>query len=254
MIELREVTKRYADQVALEALDVTVEEGRVAALIGPSGCGKSTALRLMIGLITPSDGEVWFEGEPLKKERLRDARLKIGYVIQEGGLFPHMTARGNVTLMASRVGWSKQQINDRVEELASLVQLDQSLLDSYPVQLSGGQRQRISLMRALMLDPDALLLDEPLGALDPLIRTQLQRELADIFKSLGKTVVLVTHDLAEAAYLSDDIILLRDGRLEQRADLATLQREPANDFVKEFVEAQSANAHLLAESSSEEYA
>jgi osmoprotectant transport system ATP-binding protein len=254
MIELRSIHKRFGDHVALDGLDVAVEEGVTSALIGPSGCGKSTALRLMIGLIEPTEGEVWFEGERLTKARLRDARLKMGYVIQEGGLFPHMTARRNVSLMAHRLGWSRSDIDKRVEELAGLVQLDMPLLDSYPVQLSGGQRQRISLMRALMLDPDALLLDEPLGALDPLIRTQLQRELADIFDRLGKTVVVVTHDLAEAAFLSDDIILLREGRLEQRADLATLQREPANDFVKEFVEAQSANAHLLAGMATEDKA
>jgi osmoprotectant transport system ATP-binding protein len=207
-------------------------------LIGPSGCGKSTLLRLLIGLITPDAGTVSFDGTAVTPVTARQLRLRMGYVIQDGGLFPHLTARRNVTLMARYLGWDRKRADDRLSELAALTRFPADGLDRYPQQLSGGQRQRVGLMRALMLDPAALLLDEPLGALDPLIRAEVQQELRDIFQALGKTVVMVTHDLAEAAFFADRIVLMRDGEVVQAGSLAELWHRPADGFVTRFVQAQ----------------
>ena len=162
----------------------------------------------------------------------------MGYVIQDGGLFPHLTARGNVTLMARYIGWSEEKVAARIHELSELTQFPEDGLDRYPAQLSGGQRQRVSLMRALMLDPEVLLLDEPLGALDPMIRAELQRDLAEIFRSLGKTVVLVTHDLPEAGFFGDRVVLLREGTIVQSGAFPDLVSRPASPFVEAFVQAQ----------------
>jgi osmoprotectant transport system ATP-binding protein len=162
----------------------------------------------------------------------------MGYVIQEGGLFPHLTARSNAALLARHLGWDADRINARVRELTGLVQLSPDRLDQRPGQLSGGQRQRVSLMRALMLDPDVLLLDEPLGALDPMIRADLQDDLRTIFRQLDKTVVLVTHNIGEAGYFGDEIVLLRDGGVVQQGTMHALLDAPASDFVTDFIRAQ----------------
>ena len=238
MIELRGVTKTYGVSVALEPTDLAIEPGRTTVLIGPSGCGKSTLLRLMTGLAVPDAGEVLFQGAPLTRETLNAARRQMGYVIQEGGLFAHLTARGNVVLMARHLRWPRERIDRRVKELAELVRLPTASLDRYPAELSGGQRQRVSLMRALMLDPAVLLLDEPLGALDPMVRHDLQTDLKRIFATLKTTVVLVTHDIGEAGFFGDVIVLLRDGMIVQRGTLADLVRRPVDEFVVKFINAQ----------------
>ena len=162
----------------------------------------------------------------------------MGYVIQDGGLFPHLTARGNIELMAREAGWTKSRRVERLDELCSLTRFPEDGLDRHPVELSGGQRQRVSLMRALMLDPPIVLMDEPLGALDPMIRAELQDDLKSIFQSLGKTVLLVTHDLSEAAFLGNQIILLREGRVLQKGTFRDLVANPATAFVTRFVNAQ----------------
>jgi osmoprotectant transport system ATP-binding protein len=238
MFQLRQVTKRYGDAAAVQSIDLSIEAGRSTVLIGPSGCGKSTLLRLMIGLIRPDAGEVHFEGSLLREDNALLLRRHMGYVIQDGGLFPHLTARGNATLMARYLGWPTERIDQRLGELAGLAHLPADALDRYPVELSGGQRQRVSLIRALMLDPDVLLLDEPLGALDPIIRRELQEELREIFRTLGKTVVIVTHDLGEAAFFGDVIVLLRGGRIVQRGTIDELVESPADDFTRRFINAQ----------------
>jgi len=238
MFVLDEVTKVYAGRPALGPLTLTVPTGRTTALIGPSGCGKSTLLRLLIGLIKPDAGTITFDGTPVTPTTNHAVRLRTGYVIQDGGLFPHMTARGNVTLMARHLGWDRARIASRVAELTELTRFPVDGLDRYPQHLSGGQRQRVGLMRALMLNPDALLLDEPLGALDPLVRADLQTELRDIFQSLGKTVVLVTHDLGEATFFADRVVLLRDGQIIQQGRPAELWYRPVDPFVTRFVQAQ----------------
>jgi osmoprotectant transport system ATP-binding protein len=238
MLTLRDVSKSYGHVKALHATDLTIAAGRTTVLIGPSGCGKSTLLRLMAGLVGPTTGSVILDGEALTPGNARTLRRRIGFVVQDGGLFPHLTARGNVVLMARYLGWEKDAIEARLAELVELTHFPADRLDSYPVQISGGQRQRVSLMRALMLDPELLLLDEPLGALDPLIRSELQGELRDIFRSLGKTVVLVTHDLGEAAFLGDRLVLLQSGRIIQQGSFDDLVNRPADSFATKFVNAQ----------------
>lgn len=238
MFQLSEVVKSYASRPVLGPISLEVPRGRITVLIGPSGCGKSTLLRLLLGLVVPDSGHVRFDGTAVTPDTVRSLRQRVGYVIQDGGLFPHLTARGNVTLMARHLGWERHRIDARVQELATLTRLSPELLDRSPQQLSGGQRQRVGLMRALMLDPAALLLDEPLGALDPLVRADLQDDLRDIFQSLGKTVVLVTHDLGEATYFADRIVLLREGVIVQDGSPADLWYRPADPFVTRFIQAQ----------------
>ena len=243
MLRLESVTKSYAGRRVIDDLDLLVRAGETAVLIGPSGCGKSTALRLLLGLAVPDSGRVMFDGIPVTRETVSEVRRRVGYVIQDGGLFAHMTARENVTLKARTLKWSTGRMAVRLEELCGLTNFPSDGLDRYPVELSGGQRQRVALMRGLMLDPDVLLLDEPLGALDPMIRFSLQEDLRHIFKTLGKTVTLVTHDLSEAVFFGDRIVLMREGRVIQQGSLESMTREPADPFVTEFVNAQ--RGHLL---------
>jgi osmoprotectant transport system ATP-binding protein len=238
VIELRGVSKSYGATVALAPLDFEIAAGKTTVLIGSSGCGKSTMLRLVIGLVAPDTGEVRFGGERLTRENAAVLRRRMGYVIQEGGLFPHLNARANVGLMARHLGWDRERVERRIGELAELARLSIAQLDRHPAELSGGQRQRVSLMRALMLDPEVLLLDEPLGALDPIIRSELQADLRAAVQTLGKTVVLVTHDIGEAAYFGDDVALLRDGCLVQRGTLRDLAEAPVDPFVTKFINAQ----------------
>jgi osmoprotectant transport system ATP-binding protein len=238
MFRLRAVRKAWGAQLAIE-VDLDLPRGRTTVLLGPSGSGKSTLLRLCMGLVAPDAGEIRFDGGALD----RAARRRIGYVIQEGGLFPHLTARQNVALPARKK--TPGEIDARITELAEMVQLPVALLARFPTELSGGQRQRVSLMRALMLDPEALLLDEPFGALDPIIRAELQIDLRRIAQRLGKTMVMVTHDLGDAATLGDEIILLRAGRVVQRGPLDELVRAPVDPFVTQFIEAQRAPLRRL---------
>jgi osmoprotectant transport system ATP-binding protein len=237
-IQFHHLTKTYAQTPALKNFTITIPPGRTTVLLGPSGCGKSTVLRLIVGLIRPDQGRLFFGDMEILPPALPALRLKMGYVIQEGGLFPHLSAAANVTLMARYLGWSRDRLQARLQVLTTLTRFPAAALKRYPVQLSGGQRQRVSLMRALMLDPDVLLLDEPLGALDPMIRAGLQTDLRDIFQQLEKTVVLVTHDLSEAAYLGDHLILLRAGEIVQQGTLTDLLESPVDAFVTEFVKAQ----------------
>jgi osmoprotectant transport system ATP-binding protein len=247
MFSLEAITKSFDGRVAVGPIDLEIATGGATVLIGPSGCGKSTLLRLMIGLTIPDTGAVGFEGALVTPDSAPILRRRMGYVIQDGGLFPHLTARGNAGLMAKYLGWTQQRIDDRLADLAALTAFPGDGLDRYPAQLSGGQRQRVSLMRALMLNPDVLLLDEPLGALDPVIRYELQDELREIFRALGKTVVMVTHDIGEAGFFGDDIVLLRDGVIVQRGNIRSLVTAPADPFVEQFVHAQRSVADVLAE-------
>ena len=238
MIALEDVSKRYANRVALRPLSLELARARTTALIGPSGCGKSTLLRMIVGLVHPDTGRVLIGGRCLTDDNVDAVRHEIGYVIQEGGLFPHLTGEQNVTLLARELGLDAAARRDRVRELAELVRMPLETLARYPQQLSGGQRQRVSLMRALMLDPPVLLLDEPLGALDPVTRFDLQDQLKSIFEILGKTVVIVTHDLAEAAHLGDEILVMNDGSVIQRGTFDELLERPADPIVTTFVRAQ----------------
>ncbi len=244
LVKLAGVSKRYADAAALYLTDLSIERGKTTVLIGPSGCGKSTLLRLIIGLIEPDSGSITFDGESISPDNIAALRRRIGYVIQEGGLFPHLTARANVLLMARHVGTSQEEMHNRLLELCELTRFSENLLLRYPVELSGGQRQRVSLMRALMLSPELLLLDEPLGALDPLVRASLQKDLKEIFARLRQTVLFVTHDLAEAIYFGDEIVLMNEGRIVQKGALTDLRERPSDPFVSEFINAQRGLASL----------
>ncbi|MDR3689389.1 MAG: ATP-binding cassette domain-containing protein [Fimbriimonas sp.] len=240
MINLTNVCKRYGSLTALQPTNLEIPSGKVTALIGPSGCGKSTILRIIVGLVRPDSGEIRIDGARMDPESSLSLRRKLGYVIQDGGLFPHLTARQNVTLMSEHLGKPVDEVQRRVEALADLTRFPKDSLDRYPLELSGGQRQRVGLMRALALEPSTLLLDEPLGALDPLVRSGLQADLKEIFIRLGQTVVLVTHDMGEAAYLADQIVLLREGAVVQQGTLEDFQKRPAEPFVTEFLNAQRA--------------
>ena len=238
LVRLANVSKRYGDAIALCPTNLSIESGKTTVLIGPSGCGKSTLLRLIIGLIESDSGSIELDSRPVTRDNINALRRRIGYVIQEGGLFPHLTARANVLLMARHIGEPEKETHDRLMELSELTRFSESLLSRYPSELSGGQRQRVSLMRALMLSPELLLLDEPLGALDPLVRASLQKDLKDIFMRLGQTVLFVTHDLAEAIYFADEIVLMNEGQMVQKGTITDLRERPANPFVSEFINAQ----------------
>ena len=237
-IAFENVTHRYPHAVAVDGVSLRVDAGETVALIGPSGCGKSTLLKLAAGLVWPQQGSVIVAGRELAPGNVLERRQRIGYVIQSGGLFPHLTGEANVTLAARFLRKDARWIEQRVAELAELVQLPREALNRFPSNLSGGQRQRVSLMRALMLDPAVLLLDEPLGALDPMVRHGLQEDLRKLFEQLGKSVLLVTHDMAEAAFFARNIVLMRTGKIVQRGTYRDLIESPAEEFVREFVKAQ----------------
>jgi osmoprotectant transport system ATP-binding protein len=238
MLNLSDIAVSFDGKPALDGVSLHLETGRTTVLIGPSGCGKSTLLRIIIGLIIPNRGKVEFEGRVLSREILLESRRRMGYVIQDGGLFPHLTGRRNVSIAAESLGMNGESIGNRIEKLRSLVRLPADTLERYPAQLSGGQRQRISLMRALMLDPSLLLLDEPLAALDPMIRAGLQDDLRAIFRSLGKTVLMVTHDMGEAVFFGDRVVLMREGRIVQSGEPEDLLQRPVDPFVSRFIQAQ----------------
>ena len=242
MFELRGVRKSFAGREALASIDLTIAANRTTVFLGPSGCGKSTLIRLLLGLARPDSGTVTFSGQAVTPAAAPGLRRRMGYVVQDGGLFPHLTAAGNAALLSRWLGKPENWIAERIAELADLTRFPRDGLDRYPIQLSGGQRQRVGLIRALMLDPAVLLLDEPLGALDPLVRAELQDDLRRIFRDLKKTVVLVTHDLAEAAHFADDVVLLRDGRIVQQGPFSELLTAPADEFVVRFIQAQRSAA------------
>lgn len=238
MIALENVAKNYGALTALSPTTLAMEQGKTTVLIGPSGCGKSTLLRMIVGLIRPDTGRVVIDGEDLRPDNVERLRHGIGYVIQEGGLFPHLNAEDNVALLARFLKRDSAWIAARTQALAEMMRIPAAQLVRFPRDLSGGQRQRIGIMRALMLDPPLLLLDEPLSALDPITRFGLQDELKKIFADLAKTVVLVTHDMNEAAHFGDIIVMMREGQVVQNGTLRDLLDRPAVPYVREFMRAQ----------------
>jgi osmoprotectant transport system ATP-binding protein len=237
-IQLRNICKSFNSTVALKDFSYNFKKTKTSVLIGPSGCGKSTLLRLIAGLIQSDSGTLEIDEKPLTDINLQFFRKRIGYVIQDGGLFPHLTAKENVSLMADYLGWDNDKVSKRINELTNLTKFPTDGLNRYPAELSGGQKQRVSLMRALMLNAEFLLLDEPLGALDPLIRYELQIDLKNIFGELKKTVVMVTHDLNEAVFFADEIILMKEGSIIQTGTIDDFIEFPADPFVTRFVNAQ----------------
>jgi osmoprotectant transport system ATP-binding protein len=239
MIALHDVSKTFGSRVVVDRVSLEIAPGTTEILLGSTGSGKSTLLRLILGLLLPDRGDIAVEGVPVTAATRDEVLRRIGYVVQEGALYPHLTAAANVTLPARADGWAPGRASARLAVLADVVGLEPRLLAHYPAQLSGGQRQRVGMMRALMLDPPVLVLDEPLGALDPISRSELQVQLARIFAELRKTVVLVTHDVREAFVLGSTITLLDGGRVVQRGTFADLAERPAAPFVTEFLRAQT---------------
>jgi osmoprotectant transport system ATP-binding protein len=238
LVQLIGVSKKFGEATALHPTDLDFQARLTTALIGPSGCGKSTLLRLIIALLKPDTGKVTFDGMEVTEASAQQVRRRVGYVIQEGGLFPHLTARENVLLLGRHLKKSPDLLRMRLSDPCALTRFPAAAVDRYPGELSGGQRQRVGLMRALLLEPDVLLMDEPMGALDPLVRAELQEEFRTIFTTLAPTVILVTHDLAEAAYLGHRLVLLHEGRVVQEGTLDDLRSAPADPFVSRFLRAQ----------------
>jgi osmoprotectant transport system ATP-binding protein len=212
-LHLEAVSKRFGDTIALEDINLTLQSGRITALVGRSGCGKSTLLKLLNGLLRPSSGTVRFGDSPLNYDTLTALRRRIGYAVQGTGLFPHLNARDNICLVARLQGWSTADIDRRLEELLTLTRLPSAMMSHYPHQLSGGQAQRVGLCRAIMLRPEVLLLDEPFAAIDPLTRRDIHRQLLELHRAEPVTTVLVTHDMAEALLLADEIVIIEGGRV-----------------------------------------
>jgi osmoprotectant transport system ATP-binding protein len=238
MIELHGVGKTYADgTVAVQSLDLDVPRGALVALVGPSGCGKSTTLKMVNRLIEPTSGRIVLDGDDVTSIDPVNLRRRLGYVIQQVGLFPHQTIRTNVGTVPTLLGWKASDIHARADELLDLVGLDPSTYgDRFPSQLSGGQRQRVGVARALAADPPVLLMDEPFGAVDPVVRGRLQDEFSRLQRDLGKTVLLVTHDIEEAVRLGDLVaVFAQGGRLAQYDTPARVLGTPADGFVAEFV-------------------
>jgi osmoprotectant transport system ATP-binding protein len=238
MLELQNISKTFEDRSVLADVNLMVPKGATHALIGSSGSGKTTLLRITLGLIPFDKGYVKINDQALLSFTPVEWADRIGYVPQDGGLFPHISAKNNIALIARLRGWRKSRIDGRVEELRKLVDLDAEILTRFPREMSGGQKQRVSIMRAAMMDPAVMLLDEPMAALDPLIRRSLQQELKSIFQRLNKTVLLVTHDLGEAVYLAEQITLLHEGRVVQAGSYRDLLLQPATPFVSQFINAQ----------------
>ncbi|NYG57196.1 osmoprotectant transport system ATP-binding protein [Nocardioides daedukensis] len=242
-LRLEAVSKRYPGQKvsAVESLSLTIPAGEIVAFVGPSGCGKTTSLKMINRLIEPTSGTILLDGEDIRKESATSLRRKIGYVIQGGSLFPHMSVATNVGVVPKMLGWKADRISARVDELLDLVGLDPDRYrDRYPRELSGGQQQRVGVARGLAADPPVILMDEPFGAVDPITRQRLQDELISIQRELGKTIVCVTHDIDEAIKLGDRILILQEGaKIAQYDTPENILAAPANDFVADFVGAGS---------------
>jgi len=238
MILFHQVGKSFGNAVALRPTDLNIEANKTTVLIGLSGSGKSTVLRLISGLIEPTTGWIEINGKKLTQDTLLEIHRRMGYVIQSGDLFPHLTARRNILLVAEELGLGIDKIIARMEQLCVLTRFPSQLLDRYPVELSGGEQRRVSLTRALMLEPEILLLDEPLGALDPMARAGLLTDFKALFERTNTTVIVVTHNLVEAARLGDWIVLHNAGRIVQQGSFAELSSSPAEPFVSEFFRAQ----------------
>ncbi len=246
MIRLDHVTKRYGDQVAVDDLTLEVADGELCVLVGPSGCGKTTTMRMINRLIEPTEGRIVIDGDDVLQLDPVQLRRRIGYVIQQIGLFPHQTIGDNVATVPRLLKWPKAKVSARVDELLHLVGLEPvRFRDRYPHQLSGGQRQRVGVARALGADPQVLLMDEPFGAIDPITRDRLQDEFLRLQAEVRKTIVFVTHDIEEAVKLGDRIAILQQGGILAQHDTpAVILGEPASEFVADFVGADRALKRL----------
>jgi osmoprotectant transport system ATP-binding protein len=238
MIKLDNVSKRFpgSNTLAVTQLSLEIEAGEIAVLVGPSGCGKTTTMKMINRLIEPTSGTIYLDGQDILKLDPVELRRGIGYVIQTVGLMPHRTIAQNIATVPELLGWDRSRIEERTKELTQMLALAPELLGRYPSELSGGQRQRVGVARALAADPPVMLMDEPFGAVDPVVRERLQDQLLEIQHRLKKTIVFVTHDIDEAIKMADRVAILNvGGILEQYATPMEILKEPANEFVSEFV-------------------
>jgi osmoprotectant transport system ATP-binding protein len=247
-LEFRDATKRYPgqDQLAVDGLSLEVPAGEICVLVGPSGCGKTTAMRMVNRMIDITSGDILLDGRSVRERQPAELRREIGYAIQQIGLFPHLSVAGNIATVPRLLGWPKERIRARVDELLELVSLDpHETRDRYPAQLSGGQRQRVGVARALAVDPPLMLMDEPFGAIDPINRERLQNEFLRLQREIRKTIVFVTHDIDEAIKMGDRIAIMQQGgKLAQYAPPAELLMYPEGRFVEDFVGADRALKRL----------
>ncbi|HEV7416505.1 MAG TPA: ABC transporter ATP-binding protein [Tianweitania sediminis] len=246
MITMKDVSKRFegTGAAAVDNLTLEIPNGITVALVGPSGCGKTTTMRMINRLIEPTSGTITVNGQDVRTVDAVQFRRHIGYVIQQVGLFPHMTVAQNIASVPRLLNWDNRRIEARNQELMQLVGLPADMLQRYPRQLSGGQRQRVGVARALAADPPVLLMDEPFGAIDPIARTRLQNEFKQILARVKKTVVMVTHDIDEAVRLGDRIAIMRNGRIQQYDTPETILSKPADAFIENFVGADRALKRL----------
>lgn len=237
MIRFEDVTKRFEDGTeALKNISVTIPTNQLTAIIGPSGCGKTTLMRMINRLEEPTTGAIYIDEKPITAQDETELRRSIGYVIQRIGLIPHMPIEENIALVPEMLGWEKEKIEVRVDELMEMVELDPAIFRKrYPFELSGGQQQRIGVARALAGNPNIILMDEPFSALDPISREQLQEELKKLQKRIQKTIIFVTHDMDEALEIADQILIMRNGQIEQMATPAELIAYQSTAFVREFI-------------------
>ena len=246
MIEYEKINKSYqAGSYAVSDFNLSIAQGELLAIIGPSGCGKTTVLKMLNRLTDPTDGRILLHGQNIRALDPIALRRRMGYVIQQVGLFPHMTVAENITVVPDILGWPAAKKHSRAIELLELIDMNPAdFLHRYPHQLSGGQQQRIGVLRALAADPEVILMDEPFGAVDPLTRTKLQQELKTLHSRLHKTILLVTHDIDEAFLLADRILLMRDGRIVQLGTPSELMERPTVPFVSEYIGAMRRKACL----------
>lgn len=236
MIEFVDVNKNFGEYHIIKNLSMKIEKGKITVIIGSSGCGKTTTLKMINKLILPTSGKIYIDGEDISQKDTIKLRRNIGYVIQQTGLFPHMTVKENIELIAKIENIDKNKMNMRTRELMKMINLDyEKFSERYPLELSGGQQQRVGVARAFALDPAIILIDEPFSAVDPISRRQLQDELIAIQKKLEKTIVFVTHDIQEAVKIADKICLLNNGEIMQYDTPENIIKNPKNDFVRKFV-------------------
>ena len=236
MIEFKGINKIYKNNIVLYDINLKLEEGNIIVFVGPSGCGKTTTVKMINRLIKPTSGQVLINGEDISNKNVINLRRKIGYVIQQMGLFPHMTIKENIGIVAKMQKMKSKEIEEKTKELMEMVGLDyEKFGDRYPTELSGGQQQRVGIARALITNPDIILMDEPFSALDPITRSQLQDELINIQTQFKKTIIFVTHDMDEAIKIADKICIMGKGRVIQYDDPETILKSPANEFVSDFV-------------------
>ncbi len=246
MIEFQNITRSFGAVRAIDGMNLKIERGDFVVLIGASGSGKSTMLKMINRMESHDSGKILFKGEEIYKFKVRDLRLRMGYAIQSVGLFPHWTVERNIGVVPQMLGWSLEKIRERVSTLLQLFDLDpETYRQRFPHELSGGQQQRVGVARALAADPDVLLMDEPFGALDPVIRASLQQEIKRVHQSSGKTIVMVTHDIDEALLLATRIVLLDKGKIVQVGTPLQLLAQPASPLVTEFVGGSDIGIKLL---------